>query len=1550
MKGKIIKKIGKLLLWVIGIFIALDLAIVALFFVPSVQNYVISKVTGYISEKWGAEIGVSRIYVTPTLRLAADDFVIKDLRNNPMIYVKHVKGRFKNLNTKPLTLSFYSIVAEEADVTLVTYEGDSIVNISAWAKKISKPKKNPKDFILRSNNIRLINSRFSIANQDKQQKTPYIEGQEFDPGFFEMRHIDFIANRFQVYNDDISALIKKIAYDQYFGFHLIKGSGDFQINSHLLRFDNCKLKTENSNLDLDLRFDYGIWGNLGEFLDSVNITATVRPSDFCLTDAACYAGAIRGMDDCLHFQGLVSGCVNDLKLIDFDCHYKNSTYFTGDFALKDITDFKHSIWNLDFRESYFNMNELAEFSLPQGKKLPLPAIAKRLGYAKLNGKLAGYVPAIDAKLNIATGIGNINTNLSSKDLGNQVSFGGKLYSNNFNLGRLINSSKYLGQVHFNLELEGTSDDPQDLPDFQNSLNAKLLGNISRIDLFGYPASDINISGRYQDKKCSAHVNSNDPRLDFIFNGLVDFSLLETNFQTDLSLQSVKLSEIASYHTPIDSADAQGFDRLIYFAQHHPNVEVKLDSLTANILGTKLEKLNGYVGLDGLQIYNEKHPFVNDRLRFTAINTAAGLHKYILSSDIVNATLNTNYEYKDIKDSLINVAYRYIPNILPQREEPSRKNKIHSEDESADRFFNFSVETFDTKPLLYIFLPELYVADHSSIDLQLDGLAQQDKINIHIPQTTYKDRFNLSNFLLNASSTTEKHLMVNMSSDSITLSNQKGAILSLHQLGFVADMVQSSIDFQLSWRNKSDSSSQHSHINGNFDAHDKNNMVGRISDSQILLNGSTFRFNNHNGIMIQKDRIVVDNLVFSDEKSSIKVNGTYSKLPDDHLIVTINNFDISTVNDFLSGISFGGNLSANADITMHDDNRFIAGKLLASDFALNNTTLGNVFLTAGIGEMGSLGFSGGIFRREQPISSAIINEYTIKNYQTEQDKLANINGYYLSRIKRFVAKANIGSLDLGFLGPFLSSFSNNISGNASGELSFIASPDSSFIDGKAHVNTMTMGIKAMGTIYKIENQDIRFDKRGIIFENVVLKDKDNNVATMKGHIYHKLFKNIKIDLDISTQRILALNLPRNANSSFYGNGYVSGDIQISGDEDQLNFYSGGLTTLKGSSVVFPITSSQSVSENSSIRFKTIVQDSVIVASADENNMKLNFDLIFHVTAETEVQVDVFSIGGTMRANTSGPLHLVYNDAEGINIFGTLEIMSGDFLLSLENIINTKLKIVPGGQVLFNGPVADFVVHTSAYYSARTSLSNVIPTEEALASTRTPVNAYIHLDGQLMKYPSIDFSFELPNAGQEFSKLVFVAIDTSNPQNRSKQFFIFLLTNQFMPDNASSQDISSSMESGGIGIVTNMVNNFLSRQMKHGGIGIVYKNGTEQTAREYGLNANVQFLNDRMIFETSIGYYDNSHINNGKTGLENFYGDFSLEYLITQKGNWRVKVYNFNDQYVTDTYQKVPGVGLALMYKQDFNNRKDFSEDFLQQAKIEINKKERKNKNKKQKSTK
>ncbi|MEG1555523.1 MAG: translocation/assembly module TamB domain-containing protein, partial [Bacteroidales bacterium] len=248
------------------------------------------------------------------------------------------------------------------------------------------------------------------------------------------------------------------------------------------------------------------------------------------------------------------------------------------------------------------------------------------------------------------------------------------------------------------------------------------------------------------------------------------------------------------------------------------------------------------------------------------------------------------------------------------------------------------------------------------------------------------------------------------------------------------------------------------------------------------------------------------------------------------------------------------------------------------------------------------------------------------------------------------------------------------------------------------------------------------------------------------------------------------------------------------------------------------------------------------------------------------------------------------------------------------------------------VADFSANISAFYSAKTSLATIIPQEDVGSSlSRTQVNAYIHLNGELMQYPDISFSFELPNSSSEINTLFYNAIDTTNKDNLSKQFFYFVFSNQFLPNDAGTGSISPGLESSGIGLLTSMVNNFISQQFKYGDLGIVFKEANQSNAAEYGINANVPFLNDRIVFETSLGYYDNRNSSQGSQGIRDFYGDFSLEYLITPQGNWKIKVYNFSDQYSTENIETVYGVGLALVYKQEFNNRKDFIETFRRKDK-------------------
>ena len=80
-----IKKALKITAWVIGVFLALDLLLVGLLFVPAIQTFVVHKVTESLSNAWGTEISIGDVRITPTLKLVAHEVAIKDHHDENMI-------------------------------------------------------------------------------------------------------------------------------------------------------------------------------------------------------------------------------------------------------------------------------------------------------------------------------------------------------------------------------------------------------------------------------------------------------------------------------------------------------------------------------------------------------------------------------------------------------------------------------------------------------------------------------------------------------------------------------------------------------------------------------------------------------------------------------------------------------------------------------------------------------------------------------------------------------------------------------------------------------------------------------------------------------------------------------------------------------------------------------------------------------------------------------------------------------------------------------------------------------------------------------------------------------------------------------------------------------------------------------------------------------------------------------------------------------------------------------------------------------------------------
>jgi peptidoglycan hydrolase-like protein with peptidoglycan-binding domain len=631
------------------------------------------------------------------------------------------------------------------------------------------------------------------------------------------------------------------------------------------------------------------------------------------------------------------------------------------------------------------------------------------------------------------------------------------------------------------------------------------------------------------------------------------------------------------------------------------------------------------------------------------------------------------------------------------------------------------------------------------------------------------------------------------------------------------------------------------------------------------------------------------------------------------------------------MTFGGDMSLLAKIISSHESFIVEGQTFVKKFVFNDESLGDLFLDATILEDNNLYFFGGITQNNEHSNINFFkNKYS--DYLSLPNKTVGLSGKMISKNKELRINAKIDSLKIGFLSPFLSSFSKIISGSASGELDFILIPDSLYFDGKVTVSNTQLEIIPLNTVYGITNQEILFDRKGIKFNQVEIKDKFKNKATLSGFVNHNKFKDFKIDMNISTPKILALNTPKKIDTPFYGDGFVSGDISIQGDTKQLNFTSHNIKTLPGSIITFPLSSANTVSSSKGIYFTESSEKKRFNASEtlEKPSTTMNFDFAFDITKDADVKLEIDPIDGVLKCKTSGRLHLTYNSTfNDINLDGTLSIVSGKFNMSLKNFFPRDFTIIEGGNIAFSGPITSAQLNVSALYQKAASLGALSHTLNTIG--RTDVMAYIGLTGNLMN-PTPTFTFAFPRLTTENQMEVFAALDTANQQNGVRQFFSFVFLNTFIPVEQNTNSPKSPVGIGtGIDFVSGILSSFISNQSDNFSIGVNYVDN-QDNYKEYSVNAAVNFYNNRLIFKTNLGYAENANNSNQNNS---FVGDVNMEYRITD--NWRFRAFYFNDKTGNNDFKPQQGGGVGISFQQEFNNRKDFSESRPQKKKDKKNKK-------------
>ena len=1511
-----IKKALKITAWVVGAFLALDLLLVCLLFVPAIQTFVVHKVTESLSKAWGTEISIGDVRITPTLKLVAHEVAIKDHHDENMIYSGTVKGRLRGIKTQPVRLRLGDVMFKDLDVVLRTYKGEDSLNIAKWVAALKSDEPKEGDFALSSNSLIIKNGRFVLINDNTRVVYDTAGRPDIDYAFLEFADLNIKAKDFHLVGADIAMKFKKLAFNQYGGFQLRQGSGDFRICDTALVFHNLKLITPQSHLDLDLDFRYPNWTGYGEFLDSVRITAAIRPSLLAMDDIAGFAPAIRGMGEVFQLQAdTLDGTVSDFRLRNANVKWLDHNLVQGDIAIRDVTHFKDAEFDVTLDSTVFHLPDLAQFTLPGGKTLKSSKLLNRVGTATVSGTFDGKLDDFAADLTASTGLGSLTADIVTDTRDGKLHLDGKIASPNFNLAKLTGNYKAFGSCHVNAKVDALTESTGLTADNLKTIRAHLEGNVSRFPLMGYPLHNIRIEGDYQEGLYNAKLLADDPNIQCDAIAQLDITQQVPFLQGSINLLNLEAGKIGDILPRVDSSSAKGVDKVILALQQNPELQVRFDHFQIAIHGTGVDDCNGFLGCDNIKINIKDDSLSNDRLRLTAINSE-GIHKYLLLSNIANITYESTYPIASVKDSLQSIVHNFLPSLISAVDD--NKKLAFEENRSSSDFIKLNARTYNTRTVTKLFFPNMFIAPGSTVDIDIRANHVDDRVTIDLPFFGIRGKVRLHHFHLDGQTTDPTTLAMALKGDSVIVYAGKSTIL-FDRVSLDADVANDIVHYDLAWHNPFNAANNISDLSGSADIGHLNDIVIHLDTSRIYLKDYVCHFNDQNTIRIKPHHFDVDNLVFSTSGSAVTVNGDYDARDSSRLRMAAQNVDLSLINPLLNGLSFGGSLSADLNLMNRNNRRLIFGKLITDELNMNETRLGDLFLVAGLNDENNVRFSGGLFNSPgKRLDYEYLSSFSVRDFKNEHNIIADVSGSYVN--KTFLATAEFDTLQADFLEPFLSGFSDELTGTASGKLSFHASPEETYLDGRVRVLDAKMGITALGTRYRVVNQDILFDKNGITFDNLQLSDKDGNTAVLNGEIRHEMFKDMQMDLNIHTDRILAINTPRTTNAVFYGTGYVKGDVAISGRGNALYFTGPDIQTLSDSKIYLHVSSSNSASEADYIHFVS-TNDSTIKIEMTEpkSSTDLNFDFTFNVSKDADVVILLDAIGGTITARADGRFQLVYKSSSELNLYGNLLMHSGNIRISLFDVVNSNFQLVNGGTINFDGPLENMTVNLSAYKSSKTSLSNILPSEYAISGS-TDVNSYIYLRGPLMRRIEPTFGFELPNSSEAVRNIFYAAIDTQNTENMTKQFAYFMVTNSFMPENMFAQ---TTTVIPGMNMLSNMVNNILSDVIdsKHGGFGITYNQGTDNSAAEYGVTANANLFNERVQMTTSIGYYDDKLVSNA---YRNIYGNITVEYLINPAGTWRVKAYtrigdrDENFYYLDEGYNNYIA-GAALMYKQDFDFR-------------------------------
>jgi len=518
------------------------------------------------------------------------------------------------------------------------------------------------------------------------------------------------------------------------------------------------------------------------------------------------------------------------------------------------------------------------------------------------------------------------------------------------------------------------------------------------------------------------------------------------------------------------------------------------------------------------------------------------------------------------------------------------------------------------------------------------------------------------------------------------------------------------------------------------------------------------------------------------------------------------------------------------------------------------------------------------------------------------------------------------LNMGMLKRYFGDVVQNVRGFATGKLRMFGPTKKMRFDGDLYVAEGQLKMALTQTTYFF-NDTIRMRPTSVEFNNIKMYDEEGNEGLLDGIMKHTgMFGDLKYDVMIRSNNILALNTHANANEIFYGKAYAGGTVHVFGDVNVTNVWV-DMVSRPGSKCYVTMPGSSTAADNSFVLF--VNKNDTIKTQPDEqkgkklpgNTYNTKVNLQIGITPDAEIQFIIDPKAGDMLVGKgTGNLRFEFDTYSDIKLFGTYTIEKGNYLFTLQNVIRKEFKIDEGSTLTWTGDLYNAQVKIKGIYSLMASLRDLMDESQlsSLPRTTVPVNCILLLSGNLMK-PNVEFDIDLPSSDESVKQMVKSIISTN--EMMARQIIYLLIFNKFYNpylQSAANAPVgigSSEAVSLVVSTLSAQMNNWLAQMINSNiiSIGFDYRQ-TDQLSSD----VQAQFLiqpNNRLIINGNLGYRnDNVNLSNN---TNKFIGDIDVEWLLTEGGKFRLKAYNHTiDRYQLRSAKNTQGIG--LIYKENFSN--------------------------------